>query len=68
MNRVEEALFQIEEMVETLADSGFQKGDILALVNSYIDVHRPDCKEEYLDGTNPVYYYGPIEEISSGKG
>jgi hypothetical protein len=33
--------------------------DILALVKAYLEIHRPGCIEEYTDGTNPEYYYGP---------
>lgn len=60
--KTENALFMLEDAIDILADHGFQKGDILALINVHIDVHRPDCIEEYLDGTNPRFFYGPEEK------
>lgn len=45
-----------EEMVD---DHDMQWGDILAIVHNYLRVHRPDAQEEYEEGTNPLYYYGP---------
>jgi len=54
-------LLHLEIILDRMIDKhDLQKGDILALVNSWIDIHRPDCIEEYvLDGTSPIFYYGP---------
>lgn len=43
------------ELVET---QELQKGDILALVSVWIDVHAPGCIEEYNAGGSPVMFYG----------
>lgn len=52
---------ELEELLDELIDDHeFQKGDILNWVNGHIDIHRPDCIEEYVeDDSNPVFYYGP---------
>ena len=44
---------------ETIDDHDLQTGEILALVYNWIRVHRPSAVEEYLDGSNPVFFYGP---------
>ena len=45
----------IHEMTE---DHDMQWGEIFNLIRGYLEVHCPDSREEYLDGTNPVFYYG----------
>lgn len=53
-------LLDLEPLMLEMADAhGLQWGDILALVKSYLDIHCPHAQEEYTDGTNPIYYYGP---------
>lgn len=46
----------ILEMVEA---HELQWGEILNIVRGYLEIHCPESQEEYLDGTKPVYYYGP---------
>jgi hypothetical protein len=58
-------MFDIESVVsEMVDDHDLQRGDILALVLNYIDVHYPTAIEEYEDGTNPVYIYGHKDTIA----
>lgn len=45
----------INEMVN---DHELQKGEILALINVYLDIHHPECIEKYVEGGQPVFYYG----------
>lgn len=46
----------LEEMID---GHDLQRGEVLALVYNWINVHRPACIEEYDDGTgSPVYSYG----------
>lgn len=45
-------------LCELALEHELQMGEILGLVKSYLEIHVPDCKEEYTDGTNPVYFYG----------
>lgn len=50
----------LEKLLEELVDShDLQKGEILALISVWCDIHRPGCKEVYLDGANPEFRYGP---------
>ena len=46
----------LDEVVDT---HDLQWGDILSLVHSHLVVHRPDAQEEYVEGGNPQFYYGP---------
>ena len=52
-------LFLIEDVNQKLVDQGLQWGDILGLHFVYLMVHCPNAREEYEDGTNPEFYYGP---------
>jgi len=49
----------LQEMVE---EHEMQKGEILALVAIYLDIHCPQSLEEYEDGSHPVLRYGPVNE------
>jgi len=54
-----ETLLQMEPLLFEMVEQGLQKGDILALINVWIDVHAPSCVEKYDDGSgSPVFYYG----------
>ena len=46
----------IQEMV---TGHEMQVGEVLALVHAYLMIHCPDAREEYDDGSHPVFYYGP---------
>lgn len=49
----------LEPLLCEMVDKHFmQKGEILALINCYLDIHRPNCAEVYEDGSNPIYFYG----------
>lgn len=53
-------MLEIEPYLERFVDEhDLQKGDILALISMWIDIHRPECKEVYLDNTQPKFNYGP---------
>lgn len=52
----------LEELVD---DHDLQKGEILALVQAWIDIHRPDAVEVYEDGSSPIYFYGCKEFIKN---
>lgn len=56
-------LLDMEPLLLELVEHELQHGDILALVKGYLDVHCPDAREEYLDGTFPVMTYGPMENL-----
>ena len=61
MAKVGNALLELEIVLDKLVDQDLQMGDIIALVHMHLQVHRPDCIEEYMDGTHPYLYYGPKE-------
>lgn len=57
-------MFELEAVLEKMTDPkghDLQKGEVLALVNEWIDVHADHSLEEYMDGTNPVFHYGPTK-------
>lgn len=56
-------LLEMEVLLDEMVDKHqLQMGDILALISSHLEIHRPDCIEEYLDGSHPIRYYGPRGE------
>lgn len=59
MRKIGNVLLDLEPLLDEMVDQGLQTGDILALVFSHLQIHRPDAQEEYTDGTKPIYYYGP---------
>ena len=57
-------MFQIEDIVtEMVEDHELQKGEILALISGYIDIHLPGAIEEYEDGSSPMFFYGAPETL-----
>lgn len=53
-------LLDLEEILDEMIDEHeVQMGDVLNLVRGHLEIHRPDCIEEYIDGTNPKFFYGP---------
>jgi hypothetical protein len=57
-----EVLLDMEPLLLELVDQEMQWGDILALVYGYLMVHSPDSREEYEDGSHPIFYYGCKKE------
>lgn len=54
---------EMEELImEMCDDHEMQWGEIFAVIRGYLEIHRPDAQEVYEDGSNPVYFYGAIEE------
>jgi hypothetical protein len=66
IRRLGDILLEIEPLLLEMADHELQHGDILNLINGYLEVHCPDSKEVYIDGTKPVFYYGPTKEEPNG--
>lgn len=49
----------MELLIEELVDGhDLQWGEILGLTYSYLMIHYPNAREEYLDGSHPEFYYG----------
>lgn len=59
MRKIGKVLLDLEPLIDEMVDSGLQTGDILALIHSHLQIHRPDAFEEYIDGGSPELYYGP---------
>lgn len=58
----------LEDILEEMSfDHDMQHGEVLAQVRNWLEVHAPSQKEEYEDGTEIVYYYGPKEENGKQK-
>lgn len=53
-------------LIELVESHNLQHGDVYGLLNVYLETHLPGYKEEYLDGTHPVFRYG-YEEKSDKK-
>ena len=52
--------FSLENIVQEMVDGhDLQWGEILNIIKGYLEVHYPNAREEYTDGTHPVFYYGP---------
>ena len=50
-------------LLEMTQDHDLQWGDVLNLIKGYLEVHCPGSQEEYIDGSNPEFYYGPKKGI-----
>lgn len=55
-------LLDQEKLVDEYEDHGLQLGDVLALLLNHIHVHNKGMVEEYLDGTHPIFKYGPKKD------
>lgn len=56
-------------LFEIVKVHGLQKGELKALIETWTDIHYPEALEEYLDGTNPISYYGHkdgLKKIAKG--
>lgn len=57
-------LLDLEPLLfELVEDQGLQMGEVLALVKCWVEIHYPAAIEEYLNDTQPVYFYGPRENL-----
>jgi hypothetical protein len=53
-------LLDLEDvLLEMAIDHDLQWGDVLNLVRGYLEVHCPGSREQYTQGGNPEFYYGP---------
>ena len=60
MKKLGKVLLDLETVLDEMVDDhDLQWGDILNLVHGHLVVHRPDAQEEYVEGGNPEFYYGP---------
>lgn len=65
IQKLGDIMHELEDVITKMVlQHDLQKGEILGLINSHIDIHFPKCKEKYEDGSgSPVFYYGPKEGL-----
>jgi len=64
MRKLGNITLDIEPLIQEMTDDHeLQCGEILNLIYGYIMIHRPECIEQYNDGSMPVMYYGHNENI-----
>lgn len=54
-------LLDLEILLQEMTDEnqhGMQYGDVLSLIFSWLEIHAPHAKEEYIDGGHPEFFYG----------
>ena len=57
-------LLDLEVILDEMVDShDAQWGDVLNLVYGHLVIHRPDAREEYIEGGHPEFYYGPKKHL-----
>lgn len=49
-------------LLEMGIDHDLQHGEIMNLIYGYLLIHLPEQKEEYLDGTSPVFYFPMLQK------
>lgn len=58
-------LLEMEELRnELLDDHDMQWGDLIYELYGWLEIHRPDAREQYLDGSHPKLFYGPEESLN----
>lgn len=63
LRKVGSILLDLERVLDELLDHDLQWGDILYLVFGHLRIHRPDAREEYVEGGNPEFFYEHREAI-----
>lgn len=59
LRKLGKVLLDMEPLLDELAeDHDLQMGDIVALIMRHLEMHNPDCVEEFMDGSKPVFFYG----------
>lgn len=68
IERLGDIMHELEAVVTKMVKQhDLQHGEILNLVNGYLEVHYPEAKEEYITGGEPKFYYGPKEGLRRRK-
>lgn len=59
-----EVLLEMEPLLfELVQDHEIQKGELLALISRWVDIHYPSAIEVYEDDSVPVEFYGSAEQL-----
>ena len=57
-------MHRVEAMAEEFYEAhDMQLGEVLGAWYQYTIEHYPGAIEEYLDGSNPKFFYGPLESF-----
>lgn len=60
LRRIGDILLDLEDVLTEMIDGhDLQHGDVYALVRAYLEIHHPLNKEEFVDGDEIEFYYGP---------
>lgn len=60
---VGQVLLDMEPLLFELCEKHeLQRGEVLALIHTWITIHYPGAIEEYVDGGSPVFYYGSKDD------
>lgn len=54
-------------LLEMTSDHDLQHGEILNIIRGYLEIHCPDSKEQYTDGTQPIFFYGHEESLNERR-
>lgn len=66
IQKMGDIMHDLEAVVTKMIEQhDLQKGEVLSLVSSYINIHFPAAVEEYEDGSHPLEYYGPREGLKN---
>lgn len=58
IRKLGEVTQDLEPLLMELVDHELQHGEILHLILGWLSIHAPESRENYIDGTVPVFYYG----------
>lgn len=63
-----EVTADMEHILEEMCDDhDLQHGEVRAQIMNWLKVHRPGNIETYLNGENPIDFYGPKEALPCRK-
>ena len=66
MTKAGDLMHEVEALVAKFVEEhDMQRGEIMALIDTYIVVHYPGAIEEYEDGSAPIYFYGPLDSMKA---
>lgn len=54
-------------LLEMVSDHDLQHGEILNIIRGYLEIHCPGSKEQYTDGTQPIFFYGHEEALNERR-
>lgn len=54
-------------LLEMVTDHDLQHGEILNIIRGYLEIHCMASKEQYTDGTQPIFFYGHQEAFNERR-